>query len=434
MDSHAATLITALLCLFLQMQPVIAADTDYLSRARANIDLELYGEAVVDCDEVLKSNPNSAEAYIIRAAANNKRREYQDAIEDADSCLKVDPKQARALVQRAIAHLGLLKPDEAIADCNNAISIDPNLENAHYYLGLAYQKAGQFDKSIEELTKALQLKHSDRRVYFARAWSKQQLDKDLEAVEDYDRAIKYYPPDDASQISLLPNPKFKAAAWVNPDLLRAVTIYDTAPKKGTDNTELLRSRGMAYLQMGKVGSAIRDFRAAIGSRKVGPIDQFPGIGSESDWQKAIPIYKEGLAKLGASDTKGAIIMFQQALKIFPQFPACLHSLAVASAQAGAGWQGEVCCIQAISYRPDDWRFWHTLGTILYQEYKMQIGDPTKRETAIAAFKNALSLKPPTEDDRGMVQAALHEASSSEIWQRSPKIGESSLTPLSEPDY
>jgi tetratricopeptide (TPR) repeat protein len=434
MDSYATTLIAALLTLFLQVQPVIAANTDYLSRARANIDLELYGEAVGDCDEVLKSNPNSVEAYITRAAANNKRREYQDAIEDADACLKVDPKQARALVQRAVAHLGLLKPEQAIADCKSAISIDPDLENAHYYLGVAYQKAGQFDKSIEELTRALQLKPSDRRAYFARAWSKQQLDRDLEAVEDYDRAIKYYPPEDPAELSLLPNPKFKAAAWVNPDLLRAVTIYDTAPKKDTDNSDLLRSRGMAYLQMGKVGSAIRDFRAAVGSRKVGSIDQFPGSGSEIDWQKAVPIYKAGLAKLAAADTKGAIVSFQQALKMFPQYPACLHSLAVAGAQAGAGWQGEICCIQAISYRPDDWRFWYTLGTILYQEYKMQIGDPTKRETAIAAFRNALSLKPPTEEDRGMVQAALHEASASEIWQRTPKIGEQSLTPLSEPDY
>jgi tetratricopeptide (TPR) repeat protein len=431
MDSYATTLVKIsliVLFLFIQMPVMYAAQTDYLARARANIEMELYSNAVGDCDEALKLDPKSTEAYIVRAAANNKRREYKEALADADACLKIDPKQARALVQRTIANLGLLKLEAAIEDGKNAITVDPDLENAHYYLGLAYQKAGQFDKSIAEFTRALELKPSDRRVYFARAWSKQQLDKDLEAVEDYDRAIRYYPQPEW----FIPNQKFKAAAWVNPELLRAVTIYDTAPKKGSDNSELLRSRGMAYLQMGKVSSAIRDFRAANASRKIGSIDDFPGFGSQKDWEKAKQLHKEGKDKLAAKDTKAAIQLFQQALNIYPQYPECLHSLAIASVNLGAGTQAEICCIQAISYRPDDWRLWQSLGTILYREYKLQIGDPTKRETAAAVLKNALALKPSAEDDRAAIQSILHEVTSSELWQRTPEIGEA--LPSADTDY
>jgi tetratricopeptide (TPR) repeat protein len=446
MDSDATTLIgrppcrhvvALIACVIMLLSPnsfCSADDVDQLSRARANIARELYGEAVVACDEALKKDPNRSEAYIIRAAANNKRRDYQQAIKDADACLKIDGTQARALVQRAIANLALFKHDEAIEDCKKAIAIDPSLQNAYYQLGLAYQSAEKFEESLPPLTKAIQLKPSDRRAYFARAWSEHQLEKDGKAVEDYDRAIRYYPPSDSDDMFLLPNQKFKAAAWVSPDLLRAVTIYDTAPRKGEDNSELLRSRGMAYLQMGKVSSAIRDFRTANGAKKAPQLNEFPGFGSEKDWKKAFAVFKEGNSELTSGDTKDAIVAFQKALKIYPQFPACLHSMAVASMNAGAGWQAEICCIQAIAYRPEDWQLWHTLGTILYYEYKNQMGDPTKRETASAVLKNALALKPAKQEDRAAIESALHEVNSSELWQRVPEVGNALINAVPDPDY
>src|SRR5207237_8968528 len=67
---------------------------------------------------------------------------------------------------------------------------------------------------------------------------------------------------------------------------------------------------------------------------------------------------------------------------------------------------ELCCIHAVSYRPDDWKLWNTLGYEMFHEFQHDKGDPNKLDNSGAALKRSLALNPATDSDKQDVRTLL----------------------------
>jgi tetratricopeptide (TPR) repeat protein len=89
--------------------------------------------------QVIRLNPQSAEAYYKRGFVYQKMGQRERAIDDFDKAIHIDPQFVRAYSNRAFAYLNNNQYDLAIADCTKAINLDPNDAVARLNRGVAYR-------------------------------------------------------------------------------------------------------------------------------------------------------------------------------------------------------------------------------------------------------------------------------------------------------
>ena len=100
------------------------------------VDRKKYDEAITACNDVLKSDPDAADAFRIRAVAHAQSGMYDEAIKDVDAYLKAAPEddaaaRSQALAVRAYSHMKLDHLDDSIADYSKAIKLDE--KNLHLF-------------------------------------------------------------------------------------------------------------------------------------------------------------------------------------------------------------------------------------------------------------------------------------------------------------
>nr|XP_025948778.1 mitochondrial import receptor subunit TOM34 [Dromaius novaehollandiae] len=69
----------------------------YTNRALCYLTLKQYKEAVQDCTEALRLEPNNVKAFYRRAQALKELKDYKSSIADINSLLKTEPKNTAAL-------------------------------------------------------------------------------------------------------------------------------------------------------------------------------------------------------------------------------------------------------------------------------------------------------------------------------------------------
>lgn len=162
-----------------------------LNRAKLEVEKRSYAAAVKTLSDILKSNPDLAEAYYLRAKSldmmgqpmralkdigryielkphdskgyilkgdvNNFNMDHREAIDSYSHALRVDPGSVNALVGRGLAYAALEKYDLAIKDYEEAIKGNRlNLE-ALTNLGMALALSGKTEEAVQRLTEALAL-------------------------------------------------------------------------------------------------------------------------------------------------------------------------------------------------------------------------------------------------------------------------------------
>jgi tetratricopeptide (TPR) repeat protein len=195
-------------------------------------------------------------------------------------------------------------------------------------------------------------------------------------------------------------------------LKNALVLYDDVLKDKPGDPDALRDRGVVYMHLAKYREAIRDFEDANKGLTLNPTD-FPGFGSRADYDAANVEYKLGNADLSAGKYADAFNHYQAALAKYPYYAKCWHNMAIACSNLGDNMSAELCCIHAISYRPDDWKLWNTLGYALFGEFKQDKSNPTKLGAAASAFQQALALNPTNEQDKSDVRQLLASVKSYE---------------------
>jgi tetratricopeptide (TPR) repeat protein len=130
----------------------------YYYRASGLAALGRYKEVLIDSDQSIKLNPQSAGAFVLRSRAYGVQGEHNKAIEDADAAIKIDPKNALAFNERGWNFLRLRNYDLAKIDLNKAISLDPKYPNSYRHRAVAELALGDVGEARSDIEKALALK------------------------------------------------------------------------------------------------------------------------------------------------------------------------------------------------------------------------------------------------------------------------------------
>jgi tetratricopeptide (TPR) repeat protein/predicted aspartyl protease len=224
------------------------------------------------------ATPQTADVLTREGEARMSRRDYPGALKALDKAVELDPKSSKPYVDRARAHRMLGKRDAAMADLDQALKLEPDLATARMNRGELLLEAGDVTRAEADFTAAIKASPNDldleRRVadiFAARErWA--------EAIAHDDAWIAAHPKDDQLWEAL--NNRCWSRAMIGKDLDKALDDCNAAVRKGPRNSEVLDSRGLVYLRLGRFVEAIADYDASL---KLQP---------KSPWT----LYLRGLAK------------------------------------------------------------------------------------------------------------------------------------------
>jgi tetratricopeptide (TPR) repeat protein len=142
---------SALICLFIFMAiPSAEGQTSYDARAlapfRSSLENLMHGEyeqAIADCNQVLRYDPNSSVTFTIRARAYYELGDLDKAIADTTQAIRFDRNNVGAFTLRASAHTKKGDLDRAISDWQAVLRIDPNNDDAKQNLEKARLQRGR---------------------------------------------------------------------------------------------------------------------------------------------------------------------------------------------------------------------------------------------------------------------------------------------------
>jgi len=187
--------------------------------------------------EILKLNPESAEAYMLAGEALDEMKDNAGAVEQFRAAVKADPKEpnvhfglgyllwgllkyeeaaqefqaelannpdhAQALTYLADTEMQLGHPDAANPLLLKALKIDPSITLAHVDLGLLYSEAGRKEDALAELKLAEKLSPNDVNVHWRLARFYQAAGKKEEAKAEFEKTRGLQKSADASIMTKL---------------------------------------------------------------------------------------------------------------------------------------------------------------------------------------------------------------------------------------
>ncbi|HEY3814300.1 MAG TPA: aspartyl protease family protein [Caulobacteraceae bacterium] len=205
--------------------------------------------------------PQTADDFHREGEALMSRRDYAGALQAFDKAVALEPKAPKRYVDRALAHYAMGKHDLARADLDQALAIDPKFASALLHRGNLDLAAKDLPRAAADFDAALKAApdddamHRSIAAYYVlhRHWA--------EAIPHYDAWIDVHPNDDSLWKVL--NERCWARAMTGKDLDKALDDCNAALKKGPRNSQVLDSRGMVNLRLGRFKEAIADYDAAI---------------------------------------------------------------------------------------------------------------------------------------------------------------------------
>lgn len=214
-----------------------AKDEYYFYSALIAKDLEVKKELYTNA---IEANPNFTDAYINRGLVYNELKEYKNSIADYDKAIEMDCKCALAFNNRGYSKFLAGDLDGALKDYNKAILLNPKMKMAldnkamlfskacmeddkdfgeKYYLslGIVELREGNIAEAIRNFDESIALNPKTELPYFYKGIAYQSLNKNVEAYENYSKAIEIN--------------KNMIDAYYN----RGQLIYKTNPKQAIDD-------------------------------------------------------------------------------------------------------------------------------------------------------------------------------------------------------
>ena len=209
-----------------------------------------FAKSIQICDTVIKSNPNSPDAYNLKGLILDGTGKYQNAIECYDKAIKIAPEFAPAYYNKGNAYAKLNDYKNAIACYDKAIKIDPEFALAYINKGNAYDILKDYKNAIACYDKAIKIDPELADAYYNKG-------KVLAILKDYKNAIACY--DKAIKI----DPEF-VLAYINKgnaydilnDCPNAIACYDKAIKIDPEFAPAYYNKGNAY-------DILKDYKNAI---------------------------------------------------------------------------------------------------------------------------------------------------------------------------
>ena len=164
-----------------------------LASGQASLRSGDYDGAIQAFNEVLRNEPNSAEALANRGLAYLFKTNYDMAIADFTATIQLRP-TSDLFASRASTHFKKAEYDRAIQDYTEAIRLNPSDPELFNGRGAGYAGLQDYDRAIEDYDRAILLK-PDAIALNNRGWAYSQKGNRERAIADYLSALKLKPND-----------------------------------------------------------------------------------------------------------------------------------------------------------------------------------------------------------------------------------------------
>ena len=151
-------------------------------------------EAIEDCKEALKIDPEYEAAIFNLALAYKRLKKFDEAIAGYERLMQLDPRDHKPYVNLGKIYLELEEADKAIPFLQQAIKIEPERSSiSHNLLGAAYIENKMLELAEPELRKALEMRPRIPDAHYHLALLYEEKEEFNKAVEEYKKEIELHP-------------------------------------------------------------------------------------------------------------------------------------------------------------------------------------------------------------------------------------------------
>ncbi|HEY8615900.1 aspartyl protease family protein [Phenylobacterium sp.] len=237
--------------------PVFKLDREPDARRAVQAAASGASEPVAPAAETLAD----AAAYARRAAAHLARRDFDRAVADYTRAAEMEPREPKHLVDRGMARLASRQPILAMVDFDQALKLKPDDRRALLARGQLYIASRQPERAEADFQAALKAAGATSEVRLAVAEIYSEAEQYERAVAHYDAWIAANPSHE--QVTMALNGRCWARALWGKQLEAALADCDSAIRRAGRLANVLDSRGLVKLRLGRLDEAIADYDAAL---------------------------------------------------------------------------------------------------------------------------------------------------------------------------
>jgi len=199
-------------------------------------------------NNAIKKDKKFIDAYIALASLQIATKP-EDAMNNCNEALKINPNSRQGLVVRSQVFLQKQDYRSAIDDISRAIVLNPNDEEMFFIRGTYYQKFSQHQNAINDFNKVITLNPKNAEAFYKRAKSNEEISNFVAAIKDYE-ALVQISEFDAKAKQLLKESQARLFELNRESEKPEVVLLDPAPKdKSTleiaTNKKQIRIKGYA---------------------------------------------------------------------------------------------------------------------------------------------------------------------------------------------
>ncbi|MBX9254313.1 tetratricopeptide repeat protein [Desmonostoc muscorum CCALA 125] len=285
---------------------VIAQSTDqFFDQGKAAHDAGDYQKAENIWRQLLKREPNNAEAHYRLGRTLRDQQRSDEAIAEFREAIRLNPKHSYAYNGLGtVLQWNQNKLDEAVTAYRQAIELDHNNHYAYFNWGNALVEKNQPDEAIKLFIQAIKIEPNSPFNYHSLGTA-YRLKKNFDAaIAAYRKAIDLYPSYSDAYVSwgntLAEEKRFN----------EAIQVYLEAVKVDSQNAYVYNSLGRAYYLQNNFAEALAAYRKAI---QINPKDPYPYNGL-------------GITFMAQGRLEEAINELQRATNLDPNFASAQNNL------------------------------------------------------------------------------------------------------------
>ena len=165
----------------------------FMNQGNKFYELKKYGDALKCYDQVIKCDPNNAEAYSKKGLSIFHFKRFDEALKCCEKAIECDPKFAQAYVNQGIFLRYLKKDKDAIKCFDKAIECDPKDSNNYNNKGISLYNLKRYEEALKCYDQALEYDPKFSAAYINKGISLYYLKRYDDALKCYDKAIKFDP-------------------------------------------------------------------------------------------------------------------------------------------------------------------------------------------------------------------------------------------------
>jgi tetratricopeptide (TPR) repeat protein len=279
-------------------QEVLAGEVQWLMDLGEMANQEAdYKQLINIYSEVIRLQPDAAEAFNARGGAYYYQGSNTVALADYNEAIRLRPKYAMAFKNRGSLWQNAWQDEaKAIADYDVGIQLEPDDADAFHNRGVSYGLSGDNDRAIADFNESIRLNPKITRTYFDRGLGYQKQEKYDLAIADFSQAL-HLQPDFTDAI------KARASVYLQKnDFASGMADLTEALRLNPHDVDALNNRGAVYWRSGNFDLAIADLTEALRFKP----------------DSALALVNRGYAYAGKGENSQAIADFTRAIALDPE--------------------------------------------------------------------------------------------------------------------